>query len=40
MILPDNSMQIFVHPEGGSDLGSDMLEVRPGEHLGLRVPAR
>jgi hypothetical protein len=38
VILPDNSIQVFVHPDGGLDLASEDLEVRRGEHLGLRVP--
>ncbi len=38
VVLPDQSIQIFVHPEAGIDLGSETMEVRPGEHLGLRVP--
>ncbi len=38
VILPDESLVIFVHPEGGFDLASSTLRVRRGEHLGLRVP--
>ena len=38
VVLPDESIEIFVHPERGFDLSSDMLQVRRGEHLGLRVP--
>ena len=40
VVLPDGSIRVFVHPEGGSDLASETLQVRQGEHLGLRVPAR
>jgi hypothetical protein len=39
-VAPDESIQVFVHPEGGVDLASGTLEVRPGQHLGLRVPTR
>jgi hypothetical protein len=40
VVLPNSSIQIVVHPEGGLDLASEMLEVWPGRHLGLRVPLR
>jgi hypothetical protein len=40
VVLPDQSVQLFVHPERGFDLASESLQVRPGEHLGLRVPPR
>jgi hypothetical protein len=40
VVLADESIQVFVHPEGGADLSSDTLHVRKGEHLGLRVPPR
>jgi hypothetical protein len=39
-VAPDESIQIFVHPDGGFDLESETLKVRPGQHLGLRVPLR
>jgi hypothetical protein len=35
---PANSIQIFVHPEGGADLSSETMQVRRGQHLGLHVP--
>ena len=38
VVGPGESIQIFVHPEGGEDLGSTTMQVRQGEHLGLRVP--
>jgi hypothetical protein len=38
VVFPDESIRIFVHPDGGFDLASETLQVRPGEHLGLRVP--
>lgn len=38
VIAPDESIRIFVHPEGGFDLASETLDVRPAQHLGLRVP--
>lgn len=34
----DEMVQIFVHPDGGFDLGSETLHVAIGQHLGLRVP--
>jgi hypothetical protein len=40
VVFPDETVQIFVHPEGGLDLASESLQVRRGEHLGLRVPVR
>ena len=38
VVGPGESIEIFVHPEGGEDLGSTTMQVREGEHLGLRVP--
>jgi hypothetical protein len=38
VVFPDESIRIFVQPEGGFDLASETLQVRPAEHLGLRVP--
>jgi hypothetical protein len=38
--LGGESIQVFVHPEGSEDLASETLQIRKGEHLGLRVPAR
>jgi len=40
VVAPNESIQIFVHPEGGFDLTSETLQVRPGQHLGLRVSVR
>jgi hypothetical protein len=34
------SIEIFVHPEGELDLCSTPFEVKPGDHLGLKVPPR
>lgn len=38
VVLPTNTLEIFVHPDGGFDLASEKLTVKPGAHLGLRVP--
>ena len=38
--LGGESIQVFVHPEGGEDLASETLQIRKGEHVGLRVPVR
>ena len=35
---PDRAVKIFLHPDGGTDLASEKLYVKKGEHLGLRVP--
>jgi hypothetical protein len=40
VVLADESIQVFVHPEGSEDLSSETLQIRKGEHLGLRVPPR
>ncbi|AHG92595.1 hypothetical protein J421_5060 (plasmid) [Gemmatirosa kalamazoonensis] len=40
VVLPNSSLRVFVHPEGGPDLSSQLLKVAPGEHLALRVPPR
>jgi hypothetical protein len=40
VVAPDQTINVFVHPEGGFDLSSQELHVRPGEHLGLRVPLK
>jgi hypothetical protein len=40
VLAPGQSIRIFVEPQGGSDLGSQPLQVKWGDHLGLRVPAR
>ena len=37
-VLPGRSVRIFVAPDGGADLQSQLRQVKPGEHLGLRVP--
>jgi hypothetical protein len=34
------SIEIFVHPEGGLDLCSTPFDVKPGDHIGLKVPPR
>jgi hypothetical protein len=39
-MLPDQTIQIFVHPERGFDLASASLHVHRGAHLGLTVPTR
>jgi hypothetical protein len=39
VVAADNSVQIFVHPDGGADLSGDVMQVRQGQHLGLRIPA-
>ena len=36
----DESIEVVVHPERGVDLESETMNVRKGEHLGLRVPVR
>ena len=38
VVVADESIQVFVHPEGGVDLSTETLRIRKGEHLGLRVP--
>ena len=38
VVLPDRSVRVFVDPDGGADLGSQLLHIKPGQHLGLRVP--
>ena len=38
VVLPDQSIQIFVQPDGGVDLASETLHIQRGEHLGIRVP--
>ena len=38
VVLPGESVRIFVHPQGGRDLSSQLLQIRRGEHLALRVP--
>lgn len=40
LIKEQQTLEFFVHPQGGQDLASSRLEVRPGAHLGLRVPAQ
>ncbi len=39
VVGPDETVRIFVHPDGALDLASEPLDVSRGEHLGLRVPA-
>ena len=38
VVLPSQSLALFVQPEGGLNRSSPKLEVRQGDHLGLRVP--
>ena len=38
VVLPTRSLRIFVHPDGGVDLESQLMTIRQGEHLALRVP--
>jgi hypothetical protein len=39
LVGEDASLQLFVRPARGFDLAGDLMEVDPGDHLGLRVPA-
>jgi hypothetical protein len=38
VVSPMRSVQIFVQPKNGSQLASQSMTVRKGDHLGLRVP--
>jgi hypothetical protein len=38
VVLPNESIRIFIHPTGGRDLSSELLKIQRGEHLALRVP--
>ena len=38
VVLPSQSIALFVQPEGGLNRSSPKLEVKRGDHLGLRVP--
>lgn len=38
VVGPDKAVKIFLHPDHGTDLASERLYVKRGEHLGLRVP--
>jgi len=40
VVYPDRSIQIVVHPEKGFDLESQTMQLKAGQHLGLRVPPR
>lgn len=40
IVLPTRAIRIFVHPDGGVDLESQLMAIRQGEHLALRVPPR
>jgi hypothetical protein len=40
VVLPDMTVRVFVHPERGSDLATQELDLRHGQHLGLHVPVR
>ena len=37
---PGDAVRLFVHPKNGFDLASDLLDIRRGEHMGIRVPSR
>jgi hypothetical protein len=39
VVLRSESVVFFIHPEGALDLSSQTMRVRPGDHLGIRVPA-
>ncbi|MGZ8493047.1 MAG: hypothetical protein ACXWZS_12670 [Gemmatirosa sp.] len=39
VVLPSESIVLFVHPEGALDLTSQTLRIKRGDHLGLKVPA-
>jgi hypothetical protein len=39
VILPGNGIELFVRPDGALDLSSQVLTIRRGQHIGLRVPA-
>jgi hypothetical protein len=40
VVRSDESIELFVQPQGEADLASETMTVRKGDHLGLRVPAR
>lgn len=39
VVTPFGSVQVFMHPRGGIDLASESFSVRPGAHIGVRVPS-
>jgi hypothetical protein len=39
VINPFNPVLIYVRPQGGFDFRSPAVSIRPGQHLGVRVPA-
>jgi hypothetical protein len=39
VVSPFATVQVFVRPRGGLDLATQSFTVRPGAHIGLRVPA-
>ncbi len=40
VVAGNNTITLFVHPEGGRDLASETFKVKGGEHIGLRVPKK
>lgn len=40
LVEQQGSVEIFVHPEGGFDLASELFQIKPGAHLFVRVPPR
>jgi hypothetical protein len=38
LTAPDESVQLYFDPKNGTELASDPLELKPGEHVGVRVP--
>jgi len=40
VVSPFGSIQIVVRPQGDHDLASQLLVVRQGDHIGMRVPPR
>lgn len=38
VVSPFRSIQVFVRPQNGRDLGTEEIRVKEGEHLALRVP--
>lgn len=38
VVGPGRAVSIIVHPDGGRDLASQLMQIKPGAHLGLRVP--
>jgi len=40
LIGDQKEVELFVHPEGGLDLTSQVFELKPGDHLLLKVPVK